>query len=387
MNELTPIGDKSPLYEKIRDRILQWIVENSAAPNSVVPSESEIARKYGVSRMTAKVALNALEKEGIIYRVAKKGSYVSEKGLDMASALVKSVKSVSSIDNPSLVGHLIAVIIPALSDFGSEIIVSIGNVLCEMGRPMILRVTHGNLDDEEDALRELSTRRDVSGIILFPVSRVYCGNELLRLKLSEYPIVIIDRTFREIAFDSVCHDHFKGAYEMTEYLVSKEHRNIGFVTVDFHTVRSRQDRYQGFVQALLVNKIALNQEHVLVLEEGCTAKVHGMTTSCKPLEEFLRKNRELTALFCEEDTLAALAYYVVTGIGISVPEDISITGFVDNRAMNFLPIGITTVRQVVPEFADAAVSLLLERIAYPHAPVRNVTISTEVVERDSVRHR
>jgi len=66
-----------PLYQQIKSRIGADIREGLLRPGDRVPSESELERDYGVSRITVRQAISALVQDGQLYRVPGKGTYVS----------------------------------------------------------------------------------------------------------------------------------------------------------------------------------------------------------------------------------------------------------------------------------------------------------------------
>lgn len=71
-------GRVLPLHAQIRETLRQGIVSGSYLPDDKLPSEKELMVEFGVSRITVRQALGVLEKEGIIYRVTGKGSFVSK---------------------------------------------------------------------------------------------------------------------------------------------------------------------------------------------------------------------------------------------------------------------------------------------------------------------
>ncbi len=68
-----------PLYLKVKRHILDNIGSGKWAVSSRVPSENEIVKTFGVSRMTANRALKELSDEGILVRIAGVGSFVAER--------------------------------------------------------------------------------------------------------------------------------------------------------------------------------------------------------------------------------------------------------------------------------------------------------------------
>lgn len=67
-----------PLYHQLKLALRQDIMQALYKPGDRLPSESELIRRYGISRITVRQALEALEAEGLIVRRHGKGSYVAE---------------------------------------------------------------------------------------------------------------------------------------------------------------------------------------------------------------------------------------------------------------------------------------------------------------------
>jgi len=69
---------KAPKYQKIKQYILQGIAARNFTAG--VPSENQLAEKFSVSRMTARRALDDLEREGSVERIPGKGTFVRRSG-------------------------------------------------------------------------------------------------------------------------------------------------------------------------------------------------------------------------------------------------------------------------------------------------------------------
>ncbi|HJV60387.1 MAG TPA: GntR family transcriptional regulator [Albitalea sp.] len=67
-----------PRHAQIRETIRRRILDGSYAPHSQVPSESQMMAAFDVSRITIRQALGDLQKEGLIFKVAGKGSFVAK---------------------------------------------------------------------------------------------------------------------------------------------------------------------------------------------------------------------------------------------------------------------------------------------------------------------
>jgi len=68
-----------PLYLQVKNHILRNIDSGEWATASRVPSENEIVKSFGVSRMTANRALRELQDEGVVVRIAGVGSFVASR--------------------------------------------------------------------------------------------------------------------------------------------------------------------------------------------------------------------------------------------------------------------------------------------------------------------
>ena len=68
-----------PLYLQVKQHIRTNIDSGRWGTSARVPSENEIVREFGVSRMTANRALKELSDEGILVRIAGVGSFVADR--------------------------------------------------------------------------------------------------------------------------------------------------------------------------------------------------------------------------------------------------------------------------------------------------------------------
>jgi DNA-binding GntR family transcriptional regulator len=65
-----------PLYEQIAEIIAARIADGTYPPRRRIPSEAQIVAEYGVSRPTARAAVQLLVERGLVHTVRGKGSYV-----------------------------------------------------------------------------------------------------------------------------------------------------------------------------------------------------------------------------------------------------------------------------------------------------------------------
>ena len=75
----TPKTPAKPHYLRIRDFILDGITSRQFPPGAKITPEVELARQFGVSRMTVNKAIRDLAEAGVLIRYAGDGTYVAER--------------------------------------------------------------------------------------------------------------------------------------------------------------------------------------------------------------------------------------------------------------------------------------------------------------------
>jgi len=86
-----PLPSVQPLYLQVKRHILDNISAGKWTAATRVPSENDIVRSFGVSRMTANRALRELRDEGVLVRVAGVGSFVAERPAHAHPLEVRSI--------------------------------------------------------------------------------------------------------------------------------------------------------------------------------------------------------------------------------------------------------------------------------------------------------
>jgi GntR family transcriptional regulator len=79
-DKLMPLrnGSMQPLYLQIKEALKQRILDGDYAAHERLPSESELMKVFGVSRITVRQALRDLHAEGLVFSVQGKGTFVSK---------------------------------------------------------------------------------------------------------------------------------------------------------------------------------------------------------------------------------------------------------------------------------------------------------------------
>lgn len=87
-----------PLYNQLKELLRAQILDGTYAPESRMPSESELGDIFQVSRITVRQALGDLQKEGLIFKIHGKGTFVAKpKAFQNVSTLQGLAESMSQL--------------------------------------------------------------------------------------------------------------------------------------------------------------------------------------------------------------------------------------------------------------------------------------------------
>lgn len=74
---------KEPIYEQITNQVKTSILSGDLQEGEAIPSMRQLAKELKISVITTKRAYEELEKEGFIYSIVGKGSFIAEQNVDM----------------------------------------------------------------------------------------------------------------------------------------------------------------------------------------------------------------------------------------------------------------------------------------------------------------
>lgn len=93
------LQSRLPIYEQLKSKIIELVMLGQLTPDDQLPSVRTFARDLGVNPNTVQKAYQELEREGIIYSVAGRGSYINPE-IDVQNQLqqghLKKIKQAAS---------------------------------------------------------------------------------------------------------------------------------------------------------------------------------------------------------------------------------------------------------------------------------------------------
>jgi DNA-binding LacI/PurR family transcriptional regulator len=357
-----------PFYQRIYDYLLEEINSGRLKGGDRAPTEKELCRQFGVSRITSKRALEMLAVDGYITRFRGKGSFI--RGDAETGAL------------PGGSG-LIGLLIPSFRDFFGATFVCEAIKNCSgLGYHLLVKHTRDSVSGESGAINALA-ELNTAGILLMPVLGEYYNADILKLVLKKKPLVLVDRKMRGLAVPSVSTDNMRAAETGTDYLLRLGHRKIAFYSGPISDVSTVEDRKQGFIGALLKAGIVPDPAlfcHELLIWQYPFLDDAVIAENTAIVKDHLKSHPEISAAFAAEYPSALLLREAANQLGLAVPGDLSIVCFDAPRGISPLP-PFSSLCQDEKTLAKIAVDLLHKLItAEDPVPAGDILVPATLME-------
>lgn len=379
-----PNSPRTPLHAQIHAYLLELLQSREWPAYEPLPTESELAAQFHVSRFTAKKALNDLVDKGLIYRVQGKGSFIARAAPDPDEADRQPVSKPEGIDRKKIA----AVIMPCLQDgLSANLLAGAERHLSANGYHAVFRSSGNQQRLEKQILRECA-ESGIGGIIIFPVDGENYNEEILRLTLNHYPVVVVDRYLRGVDTHCVSSDNEGGAYDATSHLIGLGHRRIVYFGVDSLIATSLADRLTGYEKAMAEHRIPLDYHRSVceVKEEHLKEDLdHGDPSAAyrRVIRSFLENNPDTTAIFAANAYLGVAVMEVAREMGIQVPKQLSVIFFDDYAHSALSAVPPSCIVQPELQIGVESARMLLSIIGNPRQDRRKLTLPTQLIARNS----
>lgn len=333
----------------------------------------DIADACGLSRNTVSKIFNNRgtvpeSTREVVLAKAKEFGYISSTAgeADIPSA---DAKNIALLTHSKPLNH----------SFGSLFITSFTDRICRSGYN--LKIFEISSDEyESKTLPSHFLPGDISGIIVIELFDREYTRMLCELGI---PVMLIDSYSGApedlMSCDLIYMESFASSIAMTERMISAGASFIGFVGDKNHCCSFRE-RWNGFKKALdiaglpLVPEICIMDDDILPYGEvdWVLSKLEAMP--------FIPDG-----FVCANDFLAIRVMQALRAKGLSIPEEVMVTGFDGSPEAEVVYPALTTASIPSVEIGRISADMLLERISSPSLPYRCSYIRTTPVWRDSVR--
>jgi LacI family transcriptional regulator len=208
-------------------------------------------------------------------------------------------------------------------------------------------------------------------VILGQVHRNYL--QMLESMDPAAPYICLDFYDERSDADAVVSDGLYGSFRLTSHLIHMGHTRIGFVG-SIRATSSIMDRYLGYYRSMLQHELPIDPDWIVPDRDE-----HGEYTDY-PLPVPLP-----TAFVCNCDQMAERFINRLKGMGLRVPEDVSVVGFDDYADTPITSPALTTFAVDQNTLAREAAEMILAKVQGGADRKGRVVISGRMVYRDSVR--
>jgi LacI family transcriptional regulator len=191
------------------------------------------------------------------------------------------------------------------------------------------------------------------------------------------PVVAVDPNRASPDLPAVIATNHIGALSAMEYLIGLGHRRIGFIG-GRTDLQSGIQRRQGYEDAL--RQAGLPVDPDLIQDGDFTTE-----TAVFCARRLLSLPDPPTAIFAANDQSAFGVVSTARELGAEIPDDLSVVGFDNIPDAAYSQPALTTVDQFVAEMGYAAVELLMNLMQGNLQDSNQITVSTQLVIRDSCR--
>ena len=357
---------QTPKHRQIYSALWKEIQSGLLKRGDRLPSEAELVRRFGASRITVGRAVRDLQAAGLVERRAGSGSFVRA---------------------PQAAGALsFGLLIPDLGE--TEIFEPIcqGMMSSPLAREhaLVWGSLHGAGSSKEERAWHLCGQyieRRVSGVFFAPLELPAGKKDDVNHRIADaldrarIPIVLLDRTVAAYPHrghhDLVGIDNRRAGYVITEHLLQLGSRRIGFVAVP-NTAATVNAREAGYREALYSWEVPVDRTLIRRMDPADAESVRALMSSSHP-----------DAIVCANDWTAARLMRTLMQLDYAIPGEVRLVGIDDAEYASLLPVPLTTLRQPTRQIGDAALTAMLERVARKDLPARDILLHSELVVRAS----
>jgi LacI family transcriptional regulator, repressor for deo operon, udp, cdd, tsx, nupC, and nupG len=170
----------------------------------------------------------------------------------------------------------------------------------------------------------------------------------------------------------------KAAYQMTSHLIQLGKKRIGFIAYEGFgtTLHFSREREKGYKLALADNGITYDPELRMIGDNSYESGIEAA-------KQFLSMKDRPDAVFCTQDNMAVGCINTFKDAGVSVPEDIAVSGFDNVEIAEICIPPLTTISQSFYEIGRETMRLLVCLIKGKITIGRQVFINHQMIIRGS----
>ena len=318
---------------------------------------SDVAKKAGVSKMT-------------VSRTINNSGYVKTETRELVTKIIKEMQFRPSMIAKSLTtqkSNTIAYVMVNLADPYHTLLYKGMETYC-YNRGYIALICDAYSKNREQDYINILIERSIDGAVFHHLD--ITQEQLILLKEAGVSCLLIDN---EEDFPDICSvntDDYLGGRMAVDYLVSKGHTRIGCIHGVLEHPGGSNIPYEDTFQYEIWRRRTrgfLDRMKELNLESSFLFQGNGLdekARECMPaiLDAIMNLPVPLTAVYCENDTMAVALLNTMLERGMHAPDDLAIVGQDGVSIGRLLHPYITTISQPKYELGYKAAEMIIEQI-------------------------
>ncbi len=272
--------------------------------------------------------------------------------------------------------RLIGIIVPDIANYYTgELLNAFEEIAKTYDYEVILCNTYGDFQQELRYLKLLESKQ-VEGMIF--LSFKWDEAHQAFFERCNLPVVLVNRAAVNDRVFTVSIDHGKAVYEMTAEMIKRGHRELMLIRNGETEDVFGTEQLEGFRRAL--------EEHGLSFRPEWVASGHFQANEAySAVEALLKAGQRPTAIITTTDDMAVGAINCLVDNGVSVPGEVSVTGFYDTTLATLYRPKLTTVQHPIYDIGAIAIRMLIKKIDGQEIEEKHVRLPHGMVFRESSR--
>jgi DNA-binding LacI/PurR family transcriptional regulator len=358
-------------YRTIHTTVKDEILAGVYPPGTLLPTESNLAEKYGVSRPTISKVYNQLQKEGYVNKKKGTGTLVLFNG---SQAKV----------------YTFGLLLPGSGE--SEIFSVINDQILKQSKKMHFYclwegATASNADIRRNLIETCCDNyiaKGVDGIFFSPLERVPDADEINRsicdkIRQAGIPLILIDRDIVPIPqkspFDVIGIDNYNAGCHMATHLMDAGCSDIHFLFRP-HSAYSVRIRSLGVKDTVQEAGLVFDENHLHCADPGDLDYIKKISVV-----------KGKTGIICANDSTAAVLMSSLETIGYTISRDLLICGYDNMKYSQHLKHSLTSFTQPCIEIANSSIDLMMMRIGSEERSPVSVYMNGQIVVRESTKFK
>jgi DNA-binding LacI/PurR family transcriptional regulator len=332
----------------------------------------DIAKSLGISPATVSNALTGERyvKKETIEKVKKLVEELDYRPNMIARALRSKKRNIiglltSNINNP----------------FYAQVISGVEDVVSKQGYILVINSTRFDRDLEIKAVKQL-TNLLVDGLIFLGGS---CDlshiNEIIPVRT---PVVLINRMVEDSRYTTITTDYKRAVKKLAAFLAGNGHERIGYVGWDTDPAIIPGEKYRGYIEGLEELGIKPGQDLVFLKNSIPIREYREYRTFAHEIQHRV-SGRKISALIAQSDPIALGLIKGFRESGLSIPEDLSITGIGNILQSQTSYPALTTIHVPKIRMGRFGAEKLLELISRGQNVKQTIYLKNTLINRGSVK--